>query len=104
MQIQDQREESTVQATETGDAKAKKGFWAELLSWILHLACAAAVVLLVYTFLLQPVRVDGRSMCNTLQDNEVMLVTKPEYLLGDLVFSNLFPHEFNFITNLTKYN
>ncbi|MEG0902082.1 MAG: signal peptidase I, partial [Clostridia bacterium] len=28
-------------------------------------------------------RVDGESMCDTLQNNEIMFVTKPEYLFGD---------------------
>ncbi|NCB36851.1 MAG: signal peptidase I, partial [Clostridia bacterium] len=31
----------------------------------------------------EPIRVDGQSMCDTLQDQEIMLVTKPEYLLGE---------------------
>ena len=89
MQIQEEKTESIPQPAEPETAKGGKGFFAELLSWALHLAVAAAIVLLVYTFLLQPVRVDGRSMCNTLQDGELMLVTKPEYLLGDPAFGDV---------------
>ena len=56
----------------------------EILSWILTIAvAAAAAALLIRTFLFEPIRVDRESMCDTLQDGEIMLVTKPEYLFGD---------------------
>ena len=55
----------------------------EILSWILTIAVAVAAALLIRTFLFEPIRVDGESMCDTLQDGEIMLVTKPEYLFGD---------------------
>ena len=55
----------------------------EIISWILTLGVAVAAALLIRTFLFEPIRVDGQSMCDTLQDGEIMLVTKPEYLLGD---------------------
>ena len=55
----------------------------EILSWILTIAVAVAAALLIRTFLFEPIRVDGESMCDTLQDDEIMLVTKPEYLFGD---------------------
>ena len=67
----------------------KKGFWAEVLSWLKDLLWAAVVILLVSTFLIQPVRVQGSSMCDTLQDGELMLVTKPEYLFGDPAFGDV---------------
>ena len=44
---------------------------------------AVAAALLIRTFLFEPIRVDGESMCDTLQNGEIMLVTKPEYLTGD---------------------
>jgi len=62
---------------------------AELLSWLKELAIAAVIVLLVAAFLIQPVRVKGESMLDTLQDGEVMLVTKPEYLFGDPAFGDV---------------
>lgn len=58
-------------------------FWKELLSWVVHLGVTALLVLLIHALLFQLVRVDGQSMCDTLQNGEMMLVTKPEYLFGD---------------------
>ena len=61
----------------------------EIISWILTLAAAAAAALLIRTFLFEPIRVDGQSMADTLQNGEVMLVTKPEYLFGDPEFGDV---------------
>lgn len=61
----------------------------EIVSWILTLGVAVVAALLIRTFLFEPIRVDGESMCDTLQDGEVMLVTKPEYLLGDPEFGDV---------------
>ena len=55
----------------------------ELVSWILTLVAAVAIALPIRTFVFEPIRVDGESMCDTLQNGEVMIVTKPEYLVGD---------------------
>ena len=55
----------------------------EILSWIFTIAVAVVAALLIRTFLFEPIRVDGHSMCDPLQDGEIMLVTKPEYLFGD---------------------
>ena len=63
--------------------KEKKSFGKELLSWIVTLGMAVVIALAIRTFLFEPVRVDGESMCDTLANGEIMLVTKPEYLLGD---------------------
>ena len=41
------------------------------------------MLLLVGAFFLQPVRVKGESMRNTLQNGEMMVVTKYDYRLGD---------------------
>ncbi len=54
----------------------------EILSWVLTLAAAVAIALLVRNFLFEPIRVDGESMTDTLQNGELMFVTKPEYILG----------------------
>lgn len=76
----------------------------ELISWILTLAVAVAVALPVRAFVFEPVRVDGESMCDTLQDGEVMIVTKPEYLMGDPEFGDViichYPNRGN--TNFVK--
>lgn len=60
----------------------KKSVRKEILSWVLTLAAAVAIALLVRTFLFEPIRVDGESMTDTLQNGELMFVTKPEYILG----------------------
>lgn len=61
----------------------KKSVMKEILSWVLTLGSAVVIALLIRTFLFEPIRVDGESMCDTLQNNEIMFVTKPEYLLGE---------------------
>ena len=61
----------------------KKNVTKEILSWVLTLGTAVVLALLIRTFLFEPIRVDGQSMCDTLQNNEIMFVTKPEYLFGD---------------------
>jgi len=60
----------------------RKRIQKEIVGWLLHLAGVVAIVFLIQTFLFAPVYVSGESMCDTLQDREVMLVTKPEYLFG----------------------
>lgn len=86
MQIQDEQVRETVEETaETPDKKEKKpvDVKKEILSWVLTLGAAVVIALVIRTFLFEPIRVDGQSMCDTLQNNEIMLVTKPEYLFGD---------------------
>ena len=63
--------------------KEKKTVKKEVISWILTLLAAVAIALLIRAFLFEPIRVDGESMTNTLQDGEVVLVTKPGYLRGN---------------------
>ncbi len=63
--------------------KGKNGFLKELFSWIFTLGMAVVIAFAIRTLLFEPVRVDGSSMCDTLVDGEIMLVTKPEYLFGD---------------------
>ena len=61
----------------------KKTVGQEILSWILTFAVAIALALVIRTFIFEPVRVDGHSMDYTLSDNEYMIVTKYDYLLGE---------------------
>jgi len=87
--MQVENEQVVVEETPESNAKEQKNekkptnWKKELVSWILTLAVAVAVALPVRTFIFEPIRVDGASMCDTLQDGEVMIVTKPEYLVGD---------------------
>lgn len=53
----------------------------EAVSFLKSLLLAIVVVLLVTTFVFQIVYVEGGSMRNTLQDGEIMLVTKYQYYL-----------------------
>lgn len=56
---------------------------AELKEWVFSLLMAVIIAVLLTVFVFQIIRVDGVSMCNTLQDGERMFVTKIEYLLGE---------------------
>lgn len=67
----------------TPPKKAKKSVVREVLEWILVLACALGLAFVLRTFVFEPVRVDGRSMMNTLVDGEYMISTKFDYLFGE---------------------
>lgn len=64
--------------------KKKKTVWQEILSWVGTLLLAVVIAMLVRALLFEPIRVDGKSMLETLQDGEIVLVTKPGVLLGKL--------------------
>ena len=63
--------------------KKKKTLGREILEWVLTIAVAIALALVIRTFVFEPVRVDGSSMINTLHHNEFMVVTKYDYLFDD---------------------
>lgn len=63
--------------------KPKKSLQREIFEWIMVFVVAAALAFVVRTFIFEPVRVDGQSMLNTLENNEFMIATKFDYLLGD---------------------
>ena len=83
--VEEQQKPEEEQENQKKPVNVKK----EIISWILTLAAAAAAALLIRTFLFEPIRVDGQSMADTLQNGEVMLVTKPEYLFGDPQFGDV---------------
>ena len=88
----------SVEPEEMKAAEEKKSFWAkknkketpkktvkqEILSWIWTLLAAVVIANVIRMFLFEPIRVDGQSMCNTLQNGDVVLVTKPGYLQGNI--------------------
>ena len=76
-------EETVAENQENKKEKKPTNWKKELVSWILTFVVAAAIALPVRAFVFEPIRVDGESMCDTLQNGEVMIVTKPEYLAGD---------------------
>lgn len=62
--------------------KKKKTVLGEILSWIMVIVGAVAIAVVLRTFIAEPLRVDGESMLNTLQDGEVMLVSKFDFSSG----------------------
>ena len=77
-------DEALLSAGEMPEEPAKKkSIGREILEWVLVIVVAVAAALLIRTFIFEPVRVDGTSMLNTLQDNEYMIVTKYQYLFSD---------------------
>lgn len=62
--------------------KPKKSVQREILEWILSIVAALLIALVLRTFIAEPVIVDGHSMDYTLADQEVMLVTKFDYLMN----------------------
>ena len=84
MQMQDEQLKQDEQLQQPEENKEKKNsVGKEILSWIVTLGMAVVIAFAIRTLLFEPVRVDGESMCDTLQDGEIMVVTKPEYLFGD---------------------
>lgn len=59
--------------------KKKKTPMQELISCILTFLAALAIATLVRAYWVEPVRVDGTSMTNTLQNGEIVLVSKSAY-------------------------
>ena len=55
----------------------------ETISWILTLGSAVIIALCIRGFVFEPVIVDGSSMLDTLQDRELMFVTKFDYIFGE---------------------
>lgn len=79
-------EEETKQKIASGKKakkNEKKSLKDEILSWIYTLLAALVIVTVIRTFFFEPIRVDGESMRNTLQDGDIVLVTKPEYWSGN---------------------
>ncbi|MBP3646660.1 MAG: signal peptidase I [Clostridia bacterium] len=91
MQIENEpmTEEQEQEVQQPEPEKKKVDVKKEIISWILTLSVAVIAALAIRTFIFEPIRVDGSSMADTLQDGEVMLVTKPEYLFGDPQFGDV---------------
>jgi len=85
--VYDPQEQEPAQAN--GKQKKPIDVKKEIISWVVTLAAAVIAALVIRTFLFEPIRVDGQSMADTLQDGEIMLVTKPEYLVGDPEFGDV---------------
>ena len=59
--------------------KVKKSVGREILEWVLTLLVALCAALLIRSVIFELVRVDGESMLNTLNDKEIMFVSKFDY-------------------------
>ena len=62
--------------------KQKKSFWRELGEWVVSLAAAVVIVLIIQNFLFTLIRVDGDSMNSTLWDGERLFVTVADVKFG----------------------
>ena len=62
--------------------KPKKSFWREAGEWVVSLAVALVIVLLIQNFLFTLIRVDGHSMDTTLADGERLFVTVADVKFG----------------------
>ena len=63
--------------------KEKKTLKQEIISWIVTLATAIVLALVIRTFIFEPIRVDGSSMADTLHDGEITFTFKTGYLFND---------------------
>ena len=85
--------QTEVQKTKDQKEKPKKSMSAEILDWVKTLAIALAIALVLRTFVFTLIRVDGTSMLETLQDNDILFTTRfdrffDSYERGDIVICN----------------
>lgn len=59
--------------------KVKKTVGQEILEWVITIVVAVVAALAIRTFIFEPVKVDGHSMDDYLQDNEILFVSKYDY-------------------------
>ena len=64
--------------------KEKRTLQQEIMSWIWTLLSAVVIAGLVRAYVAEPIRVDGGSMNHTLADGEIVLVSKLDYLWGNV--------------------
>lgn len=67
-----------------GKEKEPKTLKQEIMSWIWTILSALVLALALRALVAEPVKVDGTSMTNTLADGEIVLVSKLDYVFGDL--------------------
>lgn len=79
------------QIAEAAEGVVKQGnsVGKEILSWVLTIAIAVVAAMCIRNFIFEPVRVDGHSMCDTLQDREVMFTTRFDYVFGKPQFGDV---------------
>ena len=67
------------ETTEKKKKKKEKTLMREIVEWILTIAAAVLIALTIRSFIFELVRVDGSSMNDTLENGEIMFVTKFDY-------------------------
>ena len=82
------RDERAVSDMETAE-EAEKGGGREIYEWVQALVCSVLAVVLLFTFVIRLIGVDGHSMVPTLQDGDRLLVLNArlcgDYRQGDIV-------------------
>ncbi|MDR0896244.1 MAG: signal peptidase I [Oscillospiraceae bacterium] len=68
--------------TPSPETKSKKAA-RNIIEWLRAFIIALAAVLFVTVLIAQPITVQGSSMMNTLQDRDLMIATKFDYIFGD---------------------
>lgn len=74
------------------DAAAKQSAEANIFEWVEMIVLSACLILLIFTFVVRPARVDGNSMQETLHNGEMLLISDIGYTpkRGDiLVFQKI---------------
>lgn len=71
-------------ARKKGKEKEKKTLKQEIMSWVWTILSAVVIALLIRAFIAEPIRVDGTSMTDTLQNGEIVLVSKLDYRFGSM--------------------
>ncbi len=68
------------------EAEDEKPF-SNVIYWVCSMVFTAAVIIMINIFLFHPITVDGTSMCDTLQDKDLVITTSVAYepKFGDIV-------------------
>lgn len=99
-----ENQEETVKTEKSAAQPPKKNWKKEAREWIMAIAVALMVVFFIRGFMFQIIRVDGKSMYDTLDDNERLFVTVYDVRFstvdrGDIVICH-YPNRGN--TNFVK--
>ena len=77
-----ENQEETISAEKKAVKPPKKSWKKEAREWIMAIAAALMIVFFIRSFLFQIIRVDGKSMYDTLDDNERLFVTVYDVRFG----------------------
>lgn len=59
-------------------------FVKETLDWIYAIVLALVIAMVIHIFIVQPTRVSGESMEDTLQNGQYLIVTKWQHIMRDV--------------------